>query len=57
MSAFDSYCFTAGIRFTATAASSPAGPGAHAELGLNSLISRIERVIPVVLSQVSILVL
>ncbi|NTW56595.1 MAG: hypothetical protein HGB20_06080 [Chlorobiaceae bacterium] len=57
MSASEPYCFTAGSRSTAAAASRPAGTGAHAELASNILVSRIERNIPVVLSQVNILVL
>jgi hypothetical protein len=53
MSATDSYCSHAGSSFPAAAASHTA----YAEPGSNSLVSRIERIIPVVLSQVNILVL
>ncbi|NTV60317.1 MAG: hypothetical protein HGA77_03320 [Chlorobiaceae bacterium] len=57
MSASDSYSFTAGSRFTASAAPCRTASSAHAELASNSIVSGIERIIPVVLSQVSILVL
>ncbi len=57
MSASEPYCFTAGSRSTAAAASRTAGTGGHAALASNTLVSGIERIIPVVLSQVNILVL